>query len=164
MVLYAVIGILAVFLIASILYQIKSLQTKFNRLDVLHVLPNYSFFAPRPLENDYRLVYKFVPEEAHDWVEVPMYKDITPGRFFYNSFKYYNKGMIDSFNFLISEFNNLENKKLILVSQNYLNVLKLIADHVRKDNIIIRFAILTSAGVDGAKVGDILFLSAHQKL
>ncbi|MGK4568062.1 hypothetical protein [Flavobacterium sp. 3HN19-14] len=146
------------------MFQIKSLQRKLSRLDFLHILPNYSFFAPRPLENDYRLVFKFIPEEENDWVEVPLYIGITANRFFYNPFKYYNKGMIDCFNFLIAEFNDLENKKLILVSENYLNVLRLIASHVKHNNTVIRFAILTSAGVDEVKVANILFLSAHQRL
>ncbi|MDB5127092.1 hypothetical protein [Mucilaginibacter sp.] len=159
-----VITTLAIFFIASVFYQVKSLQGKFAKFDILHLLPNYSFFAPRPMVNDYRLVYKIIGSE--EWLEVPLYKYFSLQRIFWNPFKYYNKGMIDCFNFLIAEFNNLaeDNKDFILISENYLNILMLIVDHIKDKEATIRFAIVAAEGVETIQITDVIFASAYQKL
>jgi hypothetical protein len=162
---YLVITTLAIFTIASVFFQVKSLQRRLSRFDKLGILPNYSFFAPKPLMNDFRVVYKTIAETDGEWTEIPMYKPFRFMRLCWNPFKYYNKGMIDTCNFLVSEFNALENKNFIQVSAHYLNILitisaclKKVSDEPQK----IRFAIVCSEGAGIVKIKNVVFASYHQ--
>lgn len=165
MMFYVISGILAIFLVASFLYQIKPLQPKLSKVDKLHILPNYSFFAPKPLTNDYRLVYKVISENETEWLELPMYKAFTPTRLFWNPFKYYNKGMIDTCQLLLNEFHSLENKNFIKVSSNYINIFLVISKCLKltKDqSATVRFAILSCEGCEDVKVKNVIFASSNQ--
>lgn len=160
-------GMLAIFTVASILNQIKQFKQKLVRFDPLSVLPNYSFFAPKPIANDYRLAYKIVAGNDSDWLELPMYKKFSWLRVLWNPFKYYNKGMIDTSHFLLMEFNELENKKFIQVSLHYLSILMVISDHLkskRAKDLTVRFAIIASGGVDSVKIERVMFASYNQKI
>lgn len=167
---YFLIGTLAIAIIASVLNQIKPLQNKLGKFDKLHLLPNYSFFAPIPLTSDYRLAYKIISDSADtEWIELEMYKKFNLLRLVWNPFKYYNKGMIDLSHFLVTEFNALAeaDKKYINISLNYLSILMVISKYLKargEKDITIRFAILCSEGVDTVKVKDVMFASGHQKL
>jgi hypothetical protein len=162
---YLIIGTLAIFTVASVLYQFKSMKSKLVKFDKLNILPNYSFFAPKPFENDYRLVYKIIAEEESEWTEVPMYRKFNLLRIFWNPFKYYNKGMIDSCQFLLTEFNALKNKNFIQVSESYINILLVISkclNRKEKNTETIRFAILASEGIKSVKIKNVVFASFHQ--
>ncbi|MEO7212101.1 hypothetical protein [Mucilaginibacter sp.] len=162
---YLVITTLAIFTIASVFFQVKRLQRRLSRFDKLGILPNYSFFAPKPLMNDFRVVYKTIAETDGEWTEIPMYKPFRFMRLCWNPFKYYNKGMIDTCNFLVSEFNALENKKFIQVSAHYLNILITISACLNKgsgDPQKIRFAIISSEGAETLKIKNVVFASYHQ--
>lgn len=162
---YIVITILAIFIIASIFYQIKSLKSIIGKFDKFNLLPNYSFFAPKPFTNDYRLVYKIICDNDSEWIEIPMYKKFDFFRIIWNPFKYYNKGMIDTCQFLLGEFHALENKNFIKISASYLNILLVISKFLKvekEDAITIRFAILSSEGNDSVKIKNVVFASFHQ--
>ena len=164
---YLIIGMLAVFSTASIFYQIKILQPRLRKFDKLGLLPNYSFFAPKPIANDYRLVYKIIAETDSDWLEVPMYEPFRLIRIIWNPFKYYNKSFIDTSHFLLMEFNALENKKFIQVSIHYISILMMLSKYLKKKekkNLTIRFAIVASNGSTLVKIEKIMFASYHQKI
>src|SRR4051812_18040044 len=112
---YLVVGMFVVFAIASVLYQIRPLQRHLRQVDRWGVLPNYSFFAPKPLTNDYRLIYSVTRDDPRRWIEIPMYGQVTPSRLFWNPGKYQNKALVDTCNFLIAEFNALSDKSFIRV-------------------------------------------------
>lgn len=157
----AIITILAIFTIASIVFQFKKQQQVLVKFDKLHVLPNYSFFAPKPLSNDFRLVYKVVGTTDVEWREVEMYKHFSMVRCFWNPFKYYNKGFIDTSNFLMAEFRAIEHKVFIKISENYINILQVISENLGESNTI-RFAIVTSTGMKELEIKDVLFASYNQ--
>ncbi|MFQ3350582.1 MAG: hypothetical protein ACI87X_001382 [Candidatus Arcticimaribacter sp.] len=164
---YVVIGTLAIFFIASVFYQIKSLQKWMKVFNPFNLLPNYSFFAPKPYVNDYRLAYKIVSDETSEWVEIPIYKKFKLIRVIWNPFKYYNKGMIDTTNFLLKEFHSLENKNFIKISVNYLSILMVISAYLKQEGLsekTIQFAILSSEGGETVKVKNVVFASSHQTL
>lgn len=164
---YLIVGMLAVFTTASIFYQIKNLQPRLRKFDKLGLLPNYSFFAPKPIANDYRLVYKIITETDSDWLEVPMYKPFRLIRIIWNPFKYYNKSFIDTCHFLVMEFNALENKKFIQVSLHYISILMMLSEYLKKKeekDVTIRFAIVASGGSNKVNLEKIMFASYHQKL
>ncbi len=163
---YIVVITLAVFLIASVIYQITSLKPKIGKYDKLGILPNYSFFAPKPLTRDYRLAYKVIAdEEQQEWIEIPFYNKFSILQTVWNPRKYYNKGMIDTCNFMIKEFEAVDNKRFIQVSMHYINILLTIAMFHKapeKNNTKIRFAVLTSEGNRSASIETVLFASYHQ--
>lgn len=161
---YSVVSVLAVFSTASILFQIKTLQPRLRKFDKLGLLPNYSFFAPKPIANDYRLVYKMIGKSDSEWQEFPMYKSFTPTRILWNPFKYYNKAFIDASHFLLMEFHAIENKKHIQVSLNYLSILIMLSEYLREKDCTVRFAIVTSKGCTSLEIEKILFASYHQKI
>jgi hypothetical protein len=168
MLIYIIFSILLLFNLATILFQIKPLKSILSKWDKLNILPNYSFFAPKPLMNDYRLVYKVLKEdEAAEWLEVPMYNNFSPVRLLWHPFKYYNKGMIDTFQFLLQEFEAVENKKYIRLSLPYLSILMVIAKYLKQqnlENVCVRFAFLQSEGVGEIKIKNVVFASYHQNL
>ncbi|UTW62799.1 hypothetical protein KFE98_01180 [bacterium SCSIO 12741] len=124
-----VITMLAMFSIASILYQIKPIQKVLLKYDPLGLLPNYSFFAPKPISNDFRIVYRV--KDRKEWEEVPMYQKFYLFRFLWNPFKYYNKGFIDSCQAVHKEYSLLKDKNLIQLSIHYLNLLSVVAKVLR---------------------------------
>lgn len=160
--------VLTIFTVVSILYQIKKLQKKIQKWDKFGIVPNYSFFAPMPLLSDYRIAYKITNREEQEWEEVPIYIDFNFFRTFWNPFKYYNKGLIDSCHFLIGEYHALENKKVIQLSIFYLNILSLIADFLKDktkeidDENTIRFSIISSKGMKDIIIDKIIFASYNQ--
>lgn len=82
-----VIIVLAIFMVASTLYQIKYFQKYLNKYDKFNLLPNYSFFAPKPYANDFRLVYKLNEGSDSNWEELDMYKEFGLKRILWNPFK-----------------------------------------------------------------------------
>jgi hypothetical protein len=159
------ITILAIFTIASIVFQVKKCQAPLNKYDKLHLLPNYSFFAPLPYSSDYRLVYKLVDEGVEDdWHEVKMYNTFHLKRCVWNPFKYYNKGFIDTSNFLVGEFHALKEKHVIKISENYINLAKVVAGEVEQPGATVRFVVVTSKGIHELSIDRVMFASYHQPL
>lgn len=84
---YAILAVLAVWLIASIMAQSREsrlLKTRWR--DFLGLLPNYRFFAPEPISFDHKIVYRVLvndleagpwsplsipPRHRHSWVWNP---------------------------------------------------------------------------------------------
>lgn len=164
---WLVIGFLVIFAIASLLYQIKPLQRPLRKIDRWNLLPNYSFFAPKPLTNDYRLLYRVTTEDAGEWVEIPMYHGFRASRVVWNPYKYQNKALVDTCNFLVAEFNALQDKHFIRVSLHYLTILVTISRHLgpaRRQGQKVRFAIVESAGANNVAIERVLFASYTQLL
>ncbi len=165
--LIVVITILAIFYVASILYQFKGLQKRINKFDKLHLLPNYSFFAPNPLVNDFRLVYKINEENLGNssWEELNMYKKFSFKRIFWNPFKYYNKGMIDICQYLTREFHAVKDKDKMKLSLNHINIVLTIFRYLQKKGKKIsglKFAIVSSEGCEDLKIKKVIYDSNYQ--
>jgi hypothetical protein len=52
------IGFVVLLLLATIAYQYTPLRRELSRLDVLKILPNWSFFAPQPITRDTHIVVR----------------------------------------------------------------------------------------------------------
>lgn len=132
---YIIIGVLILFSLLSIAFQLRK-KIPFKRIwliDPLGLLPNYSFFAPKPLQQDFRIVYRVMKEEVEeeiDWQEYPMYGNSNLSKMFYYPFKYYNKGMIDICMALTKEYAELKEEELsfIQISSNYLGILTILQE------------------------------------
>ena len=162
-----VIAILAVFTVLSIVHQIRPLQRHLQKFDRFGLLPNYSFFAPRPLTSDYRLVYKIATDDDAEWVEIPICAEAGALRLLWNPGKYVNKAFVDTCNFLIAEFHALSQKTLIQLSLNYLTLLLTVARHLRHADgqaEAVRFAVVTTAGGDRTGIERVMFASFNQSL
>ncbi|WP_299888006.1 hypothetical protein [uncultured Lacinutrix sp.] len=157
--------VLAIFMVASTLYQIKYFQKYLNKYDKLQLLPNYSFFAPKPYANDFRLVYKIEEDPNSNWEELDMYKEFALKRIFWNPFKYYNKGMIDICQQLLEEQHIIQNKEQLKSSTNHINIILSIYRFLKQRNIkasALKFAIVTSEGVKNLKIKSVVFDSNLQ--
>lgn len=162
-----VIIVLAIFMVASTLYQIKYFQKYLNEFDKLQLLPNYSFFAPKPYANDFRLVYKLNEDLNTNWEELDMYKEFTFKRIIWNPFKYYNKGMIDICQYLIQEQNVINDKEVLKSSVNHINIILSIYRFLKDNNInveSVKFAIITSEGDKDLKIKSLVFCSNFQNI
>lgn len=162
-----IIIVLAIFMMASTLYQIKYFQKYLNKYDKLNLLPNYSFFAPKPYANDFRLVYKLKEESESNWEELDMYKEFCIKRILWNPFKYYNKGMIDICQYLIQEQNILKDKEVLKSSVHHMNIILSIYRFLKERNIsveAIKFAIVTSEGCKDLKIKSLVFCSTFQNI
>ncbi|QSB25415.1 hypothetical protein [Flavobacterium sp. CLA17] len=162
-----VIIVLAIFMVASTLYQIKYFQKYLNKYDKFNLLPNYSFFAPKPYANDFRLVYKLNEGSDSNWEELDMYKEFGLKRILWNPFKYYNKGMIDICQYLIQEQHVLKDKDLLKSSAHHMNIILSIYRFLKDRNIeaeAVKFAIVTSEGCKDLKIKSLVFCSNFQNI
>lgn len=165
---YIVVGALVIFTVASVLNQIGPIHLALTKFDRLGILPNYSFFAPTPMVNDYRLVYRIVAddESASEWHELPVCGDARPTRALFNPLKYYNKAFIDGCNFILQEYAALENKRYIQLSDYYIGMLRLIAQLVpaERAGMRIRFAVVSSENPGELRIKQVIFVSMPHEL
>ena len=164
---YIIITLFSVATVLSIAFQMRErLPFKsFWRFDRFGLLPNYSFFAPKPLMQDFRVVFRLTNESKNDeWQELPMYENLSISKTLYNPFKYYNKGMIDICMSLLKEMKNLkeEQKDFIQVSANYLGIFNVIKKNIDRKEAIskrIEFAIISTEDFKQKRKIKILFRS-----
>jgi hypothetical protein len=158
---------LTAFTVLSILYQVRILQIFLRKIDKPGVLPNYSFFAPKPMTNDYRLIYKIATKDEAEWIEVPIYNRPGALRLFWNPDKYINKGLVDTCNFLVAEFHALAEKRFIRISLHYLTLLLTVSRHIgreKQQGQSVRFAIVATGGADEVAIERVMFASFEQSL
>lgn len=157
-----IISTLAIFTLASVFCQIKSIKNLVAKFDKFQFLPNYTFFAPIPISHDYRIVYQI--QDCNEWKEVNVYNRFYLLRCVWNPAKYYQKGIIDSCQFLQQEYVNLNDKKIIKISLHYLNICTLISKTISQvnKNTSIRFSIVISKGVEDIRIKKVLFTSSNQ--
>jgi hypothetical protein len=164
-----VIGLLSLFTLASVLNQFKQfdrLQRVLRRLDGWHLLPYYSFFAPRPMTNDSRIIYR-LSSASEEWIELPVHRHPGPRRMIWNPDKYLNKALVDTCKFLMTEYHLLADKRFIRISLYYLTILMTISRHLgdrRGPRATVRFAIVTSGGGSDPSIKDVVFVSNDQLL
>lgn len=168
MVFYIVCGTLATLTVASVFHQINYTKGKLGRWDTWGILPNYSFFAPNPINRDFRLVYRLMDEADGTWKEVPIFNISFIYKSLWNPFKYYNKGIIDTCQQLAMDFNNTENKNLVQLSPGYLRILEMIAGYLyrqQQTSGVVRFAIVSSVYDDGnLKLNNVEFASFQHSI
>jgi|GEM_PF-3331021 len=169
---YIIITILSSFTVLSVVYQLKS---KFNlkkiwKWDKYGIIPNYSFFAPLPLTNDFRIIYRITSNEdtKNNFEELSAYQYKNWYIFLFNPFKYYNKGLIDLCVSLMKEYKSLEedSKNFIQVSSNYIGILKVITDGIKSHDINdeIEFSIVVTQDLFEDRKASVVFRSFRHKI
>ena len=163
MLFYIVCGTLAILTIASVFHQINYTKGKLGSWDKLGILPNYSFFAPNPINKDFRLVYRFIGDTDETWKEVPVYNISFFYKSVWNPFKYYNKGIIDTCQQLLMDYHQVANKNHVQLSEGYIRILQMIAGHLHErhqNTKTIKFAIVSSVYEQGnLKLNNVEFAS-----
>lgn len=167
-------GILGGFLLLSMFFQMRGKLPfkKIWRFDTYGIMPNYSFFAPNPLTNDFRVVFRLsTPNGNEGFQEIRLYKFKKWYRFVLNPFKYYNKGLIDLCVALIHEYKHLDEdaKNFIQISANYLgifNVIKneLMASQKNCTNGELEFSILVTQDTTIERSCSVVFRSFKHKI
>ncbi|WKD87032.1 hypothetical protein KCTC32516_02412 [Polaribacter huanghezhanensis] len=169
---YITITILSAFTVLSIVFQLRN---KFNlkkiwKLDKYGIIPNYSFFAPLPLTNDFRIIYRLTINDMskNDFEELDIYQYKNWYQCLFNPFKYYNKGLIDLCVALLKEYKNLEqdSKKFIQVSSNYIGILNIISDSIKSQNIDdeVEFSIVATQDRSEDRKASVVFRSFKHKI
>ncbi len=164
---YLIIAILGIFTILSIAFQVRA-KLPFKgiwRFDNSGLMPNYTFFAPRPLTQDFRVIYRSSGEGGKkDWQELDIYKKAPFLSFCFNGFKYYNKGLIDSCIALLTEFRELndDSKNFIQVSSNYIGIFNVIKSNLEGGSTVhkeVEFAVVSTQNTIDNRMASILFRS-----
>jgi hypothetical protein len=68
-------GLVAIWLIVTVLAHFPPFQTWINRADGIHLIPHWNFFAPNPGNRDYFLVARDRCRDGRitEWCNVPLY-------------------------------------------------------------------------------------------
>lgn len=162
-----VVGALAFFSVASIAHQFRACKRWLRRLDPGFLLPTYTFFAPVPMTNDFRLVYRIDPGAVGAWKEVCIYRGRRWFQPLLNPEKYYAKAFVDVCNFLLEEHAHLENKKVVQVSIHYISLLSLVATTLRRvgaSATTVCFAIVSSEDTEALRIKGMFFLSMSHRV
>jgi len=142
-----IIAVLAVWLIASILAQVRNtarLRSYWH--DFGGLLPSYKFFAPRPVSADYQILYRFIGEGdvAGEWI--PLFE---PGKPIYccvwNPRQRLTKAISDLIAVL---FPHTDNESNVQTSRAYLLIVNHITSIARSAGVPVQFIITKSNGFE----------------
>ena len=165
--------ILGIWLSASVLGQIPKPQLqRLRQLDVFGLIPHWSFFAPRPSQSDFYLLYRDQLSDGAltEWTEV---KIIEPRRWscmLWNPSRREKKVLFDAVNGLFRDAYQFDayraNAQALQLSLSYLLLLKYISDlsHYQA-SLATQFLLMVSQGKTPEEKKPIpLFLSQLHQL
>jgi hypothetical protein len=92
------ISVLGVWLAASVQRQFPgTASARLDAVDLFHIIPIWTFFAPRPGESDFHLLYRDHDAAGltSDWREIPTTFENHPLRMIWNPRKRVAKGVLD---------------------------------------------------------------------
>jgi hypothetical protein len=135
----SIIIIFVLWFICTIICQFKGKAADFvhTHLDVLNLIPLWTFFAPRPGKSDYHIIYrdKSPDQSMSEWTEV----ELSEGRnfldFIWNPRKRNKKVLSDIIQTLIITFSKYpkdEDRKLLMYTFPYIMVLQLVSQQKSK--------------------------------
>ncbi len=164
----------------SVVGQIPAFKT-IRSYDPLSLIPNFSFFAPKPLENDYHLVIrcKYRDGEISNWVELPYCEKRRAWSPLWNPDRRRQKALIDSCSMLMRYIGALreglaktktknQRKNPVLAVQtslpylNLLNHVSLLQDH--PEAVAVQFAVLSDPGPLLDQKSRVMFMSSLHRL
>lgn len=142
-----IIVLLAVWLIASILAQVRnSARLRSYWHDFGGLLPSYKFFAPKPITADYQILYRFIGEGdvAGEWI--PLFEAGKPVyRCLWNPKQRLTKATSDLVAVLYRYTDNSSN---VQTSRAYLLIVNHIASIARSAGMPVQFIITQSNGFE----------------
>jgi hypothetical protein len=111
--------------VVSLLGQLpKTISDKVRRLDGLGIIPHWNFFAPRPAQSDYHLLYRdqLWDGSITEWVELYRIETRSLAACIWNPKRRQNKALFDACNSLLRD--GIEgNVSLLPLSLSYLLLL-----------------------------------------
>jgi hypothetical protein len=131
----AVTGFLVLWFIITVICQFKGKPAQFLRrhVDLLNIIPQWTFFAPSPGKSDYHLLYrdKNTDEIISEWTELDIVVQRNWFNFIWNPQKRKKKILADIVQSLVAiiakhEGNNEEARKLLMFTLPYVMVLNTI--------------------------------------
>jgi hypothetical protein len=172
--------ILSLWFVVSAIGQIPRFKA-IRTYDPLSLIPNFSFFAPKPLENDYHFVFrcKYRDGEISNWVELPYCEKRRPWSPIWNPDRRQQKALIDSCSMLMRYIsflreslarNKQKNQKrnpvlAVQTSVPYLNLLNhvsLVQDS--PEAVGVQFALLSDPGPILNQRSRVIFMSSLHRL
>jgi hypothetical protein len=169
-------SILLTWLLISMISQIPRLK-RVRQHDRMSLIPNFSFFAPKPLENDYRLVFRWQYQggEVGSWLELPYCEKRRAWSPVWNPDRRQQKALIDSCSMLLRHIAAVRESVLekrtknpilaVQTSLPYLNIL----NHVSSlsdypENIAVQFAVFSDPGPLASEKAKLLFVSSLHRI
>lgn len=155
---YVVTAIYLIWFVATAATQLSaSLHRRWIRLDVLRILPSWSFFAPSPGKYYYQLYYRAAYSlKVSEFRPLPNYQRL-PFRFPLNPGGrleiMYNKL---GFSYLKSPEPSFDKEKCSL---RYLLLLNAVRKHIGTKGTLVQFAIVRVTTASGALKGDLIMTS-----
>lgn len=157
-----VITILALWFLLSALAQLKLGASKsLKNYDAFSLLPNWSFFAPRPGTVDYHLLFRdcVSSDECEKWQEIVLSDPRTPLAAVWNPGKRCKKALSDNVRVLV-QFSKRGSIEGISLTVPYLATLNYITAIPRDRSITkTQFMILRSYGFHFNKSPDLILVS-----
>ena len=162
-----VIGVVALWLAATVAYQLPPLQATLGHLDVLRLLPSWSFFAPYPTMRDTHLVVRDVLADSTigGWRPVSAFPVRRSIDAIWNPAKRPQKIVSDACQSIRSTLRRSRSIRVVQCSLPYLIVLHYgVAQSPPSANAVARqFAIVDTSGRDRRRIW-ITFISEWHRL
>lgn len=97
------IAVLASWFGITVIAQIPAFSTRLRALDPASLIPNWSFFAPKPVSFDYHLLYRdeLWDLTLTDWTEIPLVEARRWWSFVWNPRRRAKKALFDSCSMLL---------------------------------------------------------------
>lgn len=98
-----VVAVLGLWFSVSVVSQPPRIGNILRRYDPSSLLPNWSFFAPRPVSFDYHLLYRDLLHDltVSDWTEIPIVEERAWYCFLWNPKRRRKKALFDSCSMLL---------------------------------------------------------------
>ncbi len=161
------IGLVTLWLVATIASQYAPFRATFGHLDVLRLLPHWSFFAPHPTMRDTHLVVRDLLADGTvgGWRPVSAFPVRTSLDAIWNPAKRPQKVLSDACQSIRSTLRRSRSIRVVQCSLPYLIVLHYgIAQSPRSPNAVARqFTIVDTSGRDGRRIW-ITFISEWHRL
>lgn len=153
-------AVFGIWLVASVLVYVPGLKLHIRKWDVLALVPQWNFFAPRPAQHDYVLLYRDQLEDGSitDWTQVSV---IAPRRIWsiiWNPRKRDNKALFDTVTDLAAHLR--QSVAALEVSVPYLAILNYISEIPRFGPArFTQFLLMRSQVLPKTREHEVLFLS-----
>ena len=161
------VGLVLLWLLATIAYQDAVLRGALGRLGALKIFPSWSFFAPSPATRDSHIVVRDLLGDGmiSAWSPVSFFPTRTPLHVIWHPAKRPRKILRDAAKSIKLTRRNSVSKGVVQCSLPYLMILHYcIAQHSRAANAVARqFAIVETSGREGRRIW-ISFISEFHRL
>jgi hypothetical protein len=161
-------GVLAIWFLLTVLFQWKNaLQARIAELDRLHLIPQWTFFAPNPGTYDFRLMVRVLDGdgESSPWNEVLPVAHRGPLSGLWNPERRINKAIVDLTQRLVRAHPSLANPDAIVGSDvqaapNYRRLLACATNGHGDRAVRFQFMVVATTGIEMPEDPRLVFKSA----